>query len=246
MPNNTVTQGIVLARINYQEADRIITVLTPDHGKLRLMAKGVRREKSKLAGGIELFSISDITFLPGRREIGTLISSRLKRHFGNIVKDIDRTMLAYDMLKKINRLTEDYVEADYFSMLAAALAGLDNPGLKAELCELWLNMRLLKITGHSPNLTPPVRDLTSHNNLQSNVRGLTLNKGGEYIFDFDSMAFKVKDGGPFAANHIKLLRLSIGTASPEELIKVRGAEDVAAPVLQLAKSMLDRSLGLWQ
>jgi len=56
-----VTTGLVLSRTDFGEADRIITVLTPDHGKLRLMAKGVRRMKSKLAGGIDLFTVSDLT-----------------------------------------------------------------------------------------------------------------------------------------------------------------------------------------
>lgn len=66
--NQIVTKGIVLSRTEFGEADRIITVLTTDHGKIRLIAKGVRRIKSKSAGGIELFSVSDITYIPGRRD----------------------------------------------------------------------------------------------------------------------------------------------------------------------------------
>ena len=54
------TQAIVLRRTNYGEADRILKVITPQ-GQRSIMAKGVRREKSKLAGGIELFAISDMT-----------------------------------------------------------------------------------------------------------------------------------------------------------------------------------------
>lgn len=46
-----VTDAIILTRTDYGEADRIITLLTPGHGKLRLIAKGVRRIRSKLAGG---------------------------------------------------------------------------------------------------------------------------------------------------------------------------------------------------
>src|ERR1700676_1640031 len=48
--NQIITTGIVLRRINYMEADRIITILTPDYGKLTLFAKGVRKANSKLAG----------------------------------------------------------------------------------------------------------------------------------------------------------------------------------------------------
>ncbi len=112
--NQIVTKGIVLTRTDYGEADRIITMLTPDQGKVRVIAKGVRRVKSKLAGGIELFSVSSITYIPGRKEIGTLVSTRLQQHFGNIVKDIDRTMLGYELLKRLNKATEDDVDDDYF------------------------------------------------------------------------------------------------------------------------------------
>jgi DNA repair protein RecO (recombination protein O) len=75
------TKAIVLSRTDYGEADRILTFLTPHEGKLRLMARGVRKAKSKVAGGIELFSTSDISFLRGRGEIGTLISARLRKYY---------------------------------------------------------------------------------------------------------------------------------------------------------------------
>ena len=45
------TVAIILKRINYGEADEYVNFVTPDYGKLRLMAKGVRKSKSKLAGG---------------------------------------------------------------------------------------------------------------------------------------------------------------------------------------------------
>jgi DNA repair protein RecO (recombination protein O) len=76
------TRGIILSRTDFGEADRILTVLTPQQGKLRLMAKGVRKIKSKLAGGIELFSVSDITYIRGKGELGTLISWIASRLIG--------------------------------------------------------------------------------------------------------------------------------------------------------------------
>lgn len=54
MQNDLHTRAIVLRRTNYGETDRILNLLTPE-GKKSVLAKGVRREKSKLAGGIELF-----------------------------------------------------------------------------------------------------------------------------------------------------------------------------------------------
>src|SRR5664279_3509870 len=121
-----VSEAIILNRIDYGEADRILTLLTPDYGKLSLVAKGVRRIKSKLAGGIELFSVSDITFIKGRGEIGTLVSTRLKKHYGAIVTDYERTMLGYELIKRLHRVTEDQTESEYFDLLREAFEALND------------------------------------------------------------------------------------------------------------------------
>ena len=70
------TQAIVLRRTNFGEADRILTLLTP-LGQRGAMARGVRREKSKLAGGIELFGVSDVVLQQGKGDLATLTSARL-------------------------------------------------------------------------------------------------------------------------------------------------------------------------
>ena len=70
------TEAIILRRTNYGEADRILNVLTPEHGKVSAIAKGVRKAKSKLAGGLELFAVSDITILKGKSDMGTFEAAR--------------------------------------------------------------------------------------------------------------------------------------------------------------------------
>jgi len=225
MKPQLVTKGIVLTRIDYQEADRILTVLTPDAGKLRLIAKGVRRPKSKLAGGIELFAVNDLTVLPGQRELKTLISSRLHKAFSNIVTDINRTMLGYELLKSINKTTEDEPEESYFTLLQAGLAGLDDLEFPIDLLELWFNSQLLKINGHAPNL-------------HTNTEGKSLVQDKTYLFDFDVMSFHEQNEGPYNANHIKLLRLTTSAASPALLKQVQQADVFSTELLTLTKNML--------
>lgn len=231
MKNQIITTGIVLTRTDFQEADRILTLLTPDHGKQRAIAKGVRRQKSKLAGGIELFSVSEVTLLPGRGELATLISSRLKIHYSNIVKDIDKTMLGYELLKRINKITEDAAGEEYFDLLKAALEGLDDPKLIKELVELWFTMQLLKITGHAPDL-------------KNDDTGTQLQADKTYQFDFDSMKFQPREDGPFNAKHIKLMRLCYGIESPEVLKQVTDAGEQAADTLNLTKNILKLHVGI--
>ncbi len=219
-----VTKGIVLARTNFQEADRIVTLLTPDQGKVRVLAKGVRKPKSKLAGGIELFSVSDITYLPGRGELATLISSRVMIHYGNIVKDINRTMYGYEQLKRFNKLTEDEVEPDYFELLQAGLDSLNNSEISFDLTDLWLSMQLLRLTGQAPNL-------------RTDITNTKLTEGQNYVFSFDDMAFAAAPDGGSNAKVIKVLRLAHSAASPGVLLQVTGADKLIGEAVQLARSM---------
>lgn len=228
MNNQQVTEAIVLARTDYGEADRIITLLTPTAGKLRLMAKGVRRIKSKLAGGIELFSVTNVTYMRGRGDIGTLISSRLVTHYGHIVENIDRTMLGYELIKQLNKATEDEPEPEYFHLLQAAFEALDDSSISLELVRIWFTAQLLRLNGHSPNL-------------QTDAQGERLVPNERYNFDFEHMAFAVApDSGRFTADHIKVLRLAFSGNPPAVLQRVGNIEslmqDVAPLISQMAHS----------
>jgi DNA repair protein RecO (recombination protein O) len=216
------TRGIILSRTDYGEADKIITILTPEQGKIRLMARGVRKIKSRLAGGIELFSISDITYMQGRGDLGTLISSRLFKHYGEIVKDLDRVQTGYDLIKVLNKATEDRTEPDYFTIISEAFESLDDFKVDLYLIKLWMSSQLLKLAGHSLNLT-------------SSSEGLILEPDKKYIFDYDSMSFAVKENGRYDPRHIKALRLLFSNYSPKDLQKVEGLAGIMPnlnPLLQ--------------
>lgn len=219
-----VTKAIVLARTNYGEADRIVSVLTADKGKVRLLAKGVRKIKSKMAGGIELFSISTIGYIQGRGDLATLVSSRLDTHYSNIVKDINRTMFTYDILKRINKVTEYHADTAYFDLLQAVLELLDAGVADLDIIRSWFDARLISMAGTEPNLKTD----TSGNSLDAKFR---------YLFSFDEMAF-AKASGPFAAKHIKLLRILFGSKNGRELVQVQtDAQDVLPAVSQLISTI---------
>lgn len=220
-----LTEGIILSRTNYGEADRILSILTPDHGKLRLGARGVRKVKSKLAGGIELFSTSHITYIEGKREVGTLISTRLIKHYGNIVKDIGRVQLGYELIKLLDKATEDHPEAEYFHLLELAFAALDDPEINLELIRAWFEARLLKLAGHSPNLW-------------SDTTGAELQAGNTYNFDPEAMTFILHKNGRFTASHIKVLRLLFSDSQPLGLVKVQGLDKLLDSVAPLVRTML--------
>jgi len=222
--NAQTTRGIVLKRIDYGEADRIITVLTPDHGKLRLMVRGVRKQGSKLAGGIELFSVSDLSFIEGKREIGTLISSRLQTHYGNIVKDLERVQLGYELLKRLDRATEDHPEPAYFDRLERTLSALDDGSVDPELIHLWFEAQLLQLAGHTPNLT-------------TDASGQKLQPDQSYNFELDAMAFTSHSKGEYCAAHIKFLRLLFDHHTPQTLTKINNLTQLIKPIQPLVQAM---------
>ena len=224
-----LTQAIVLSRIDFGEADRILTLLTADYGKLRVMARGVRKSKSKLAGGIELFSVSDITFIYGRGEIGTLISARLLRHYGHIVKSIDRVQLGYDLIKVLHKVTEDAPEPDYFVLLEQAFIALDQSNIGVELIRFWFSAQLLRLAGFTPNL-----HTTSH--------GEKLQATVSYSFNFDDMSFESQPDSQFRSDHIKFLRLTFVGHQPAALNQVAGSQQLLADVSPLVQTMLANQL----
>ena len=219
-----LTKGIVLSRTDFGEADRIITVLTPEQGKLRFMARGVRKVKSKLAGGIELFSVSDFTYIPGKGEIATLISSRLDIHYGHIVQDLDRVQLGYELIKQLHKNTEDNPEPEYFALLQHSFQALDDFSIDLELISLWFQAQLLKLAGHTPNL-------------QTDTDGHQLQADHQYNFDYDNMSFASTPNGKFKADHIKTMRLLFAGYPPAKLQQIVGLSDTvkyAVQVTQLA------------
>ncbi|MGZ6004816.1 MAG: DNA repair protein RecO [Candidatus Saccharimonadales bacterium] len=223
-----VSKGIILARTDFGEADRILTILTPDQGKIRAIAKGVRKVKSKLAGGIELFSISQISYIQGKSDIYTLTSTRLEKHFGNIVSDIDRTMYAYEVLKALNRATEDNADGDYFDILAACLEALNDVAIDQPLIQFWFSLQLLELAGQTPNL-------------QTDSTGQKLVAEAAYNFNTDSMVFIKHQQGIYNQQHIKLMRLGIGINSPKALIKINGLDAILPVCLQLTKIMSNQT-----
>lgn len=219
------TKAIILTRIDYGEADRILTLLTPDQGKLSLMARGVRRVKSKLAGGIELFSVSEITFVRGRGELGTLATSRLDKHYAFITSDLDRTMLGYDLIKLLHKNTEDQPEPEYFDLLITAFEALNQVEVSVEIVRIWFASQLLSLAGHAPNL-------------QTDSANQPLQIGQRYSFDIADMSFTLDNSGKFGSTEIKMLRLAQSQNSAEILAKVQGGVDLTKRLAPLFDTML--------
>jgi len=205
------TRAIVLRRTNYGEADRILQLITPD-GRYAVMARGVRKEKSRLAGGIELFAVSDVVIGQGRGELGILTSARLIHFYRHIMEDYDRMQFAYEMLKRVAAASDTVDEPEWYDVAQEVLMALDAKSIELNLTRTWFYLRHAALLGHEMNLT-------------QDIEGKKLSAELRYSYDVAEQGLRATSHGEITANHIKLLRL-ISVKSLRTLAQVGGIQDI--------------------
>ena len=124
------TKGIVVKRMNYGEADRILTILTVDHGKIKAIAKGSRKILSKLGGSLEPFCLVDFMFHEGRN-FYIVTAAAVISHFEKIHTDIDKTAKAFyigELLDKFLEEKQNHPEVfELFKKYLQELESADDP-----------------------------------------------------------------------------------------------------------------------
>lgn len=215
------TRAIVLRRTNYGEADRILQLLTPT-GKKSVMARGVRREKSKLAGGIELFAVCDVVIHQGANsQLGILTSSRLVQFYRHIMADYDRLQFGYEVIKHVSKASEMVDEPEWYDVLFEVLRGLDAVTLPLMLTKTWFYLHYSDLMGEALSLT-------------NDVDGQPLLPDAGYCYDVSEKGLRQAQGGEVTADHIKFLRL-VSVKSLETLLQVGGIEAILPDCLQVAR-----------
>jgi DNA repair protein RecO (recombination protein O) len=145
------TDAIILRRSDFGEADRLLTVLTPERGKLRLLAKGVRKTTSRKAGHVELFMLTDMLVAQGRTW-DIISQAEIVEPYRDLREDLEKTSHAYYLAELVDRFTEEHdANAPLFQLLTLTLAHLshsDDPFLALRYFEL----HLLSLTGFQPQL----------------------------------------------------------------------------------------------
>lgn len=187
------TMGIVLRRTDYGEADRIVQFCTP-LGKRSAMARGVRKPKSKLAGGIELLSESSIVLRKGKGELFTLGQARMAAFYKNILADYDRLQFAYETLRHVARASEMADGDEWYAILQETLKGLDDTTTSLALVKAWFFVQYAQVLGEE---LPLYRD----------IQGEKIVAGVHYTYDVANKGLRVDERGDMSENHIKLLRV---------------------------------------
>lgn len=144
-------EGVVLRTHKLGEADRIVTLLTKSHGKVRAVAKGVRRTSSKFGARLEPFMVADIQFYQGRN-LDTIQQAETIASYGaDIVDDYARFTAANVMVETADKVTELEGSPQQYLLLIGALRSLSRQEHPTELTLDSYLLRVLSMAGWAPS-----------------------------------------------------------------------------------------------
>jgi len=150
MPGLYKDEGIVLKTIKLGEADRIVTIFTRQNGKVRAVAKGVRKTKSRFGGRLEPFTRVQLLIYRGRN-LDTITGADILDPFKPARSSYERLASAAALTEMVEKITPDRERA--FDVYALLLAGLDSLGrddvntVVPAFC-----VKLLSLSGYHPQL----------------------------------------------------------------------------------------------
>ena len=145
------TRGIVLRRSPMGEADRLLTIFTPEQGKVRVVARGVRRIKSKLAGHLEPLTYVSVSISRGRT-LDVVSEAQTVRSFIGLREDLSRMSQAVYLAEIADAFsTEREPSPEMFQLLLTCLDALESTG-KPYILLRWFEVRMLDAAGFRPEL----------------------------------------------------------------------------------------------
>ncbi|MEI6498361.1 MAG: DNA repair protein RecO [bacterium] len=231
------TQGIVLRGSHFGEADRILTVFTNSLGKIKMMAKGIRKISSHLAGALEPFMLVNLLVYEGKTFYG-VTGAVIEKEFPNLHQDLSKTAKAFFLGELVDKFMEErQVSAEIFDLFSSALEEVDSdvPGPLIQAFEL----KIIEASGFKPELYDCVhckKRITVGNNSWDNE------EGGLICNECNS---QFHHGRKVTDSVIKLFRF-IHENSSSQIAKLRldkSIEEEADQILDLyLRSILEREL----
>jgi DNA repair protein RecO (recombination protein O) len=151
IPRRYSTDAIVLSRFDYGEADRILTLITPAGGKIKAIAKGIRRQKSRIGGSLEPFAELNVLMARGRTfDIVTQVS--VGHAWLNLRDNLESAATAWYLAELADRSLEEHRGAEpVYAILRRAYELLD-AGMAPGRVARWYEMHLADELGVRPEV----------------------------------------------------------------------------------------------
>lgn len=155
--------GIIIAENNMGDFDKMLTILTPNLGKIGCSAKGARRPKSLLLSGTQFLCFGEYLLFKGS-ETYTMNSCEVIEMFYNIRTDLDKLTYASYITKIINDVTtENQNSFNTLKLFLNTLYMISETDKDLDFIASIFKMRILKILGYAPNITECVSCKTREN-----------------------------------------------------------------------------------
>ena len=145
-------EAVVLRTHKLGEADRILTLLTRRHGKVRAVAKGVRRTSSRFGARLEPFMVADVLLYEGRSLDIVQQASSLGAYGAEIAAHYDRYTAAHAMVETADRLNEAEATAQQYLLLVGGLRALSKGDHAARSVLDSYLLRAMALSGWAPSL----------------------------------------------------------------------------------------------
>ncbi|HEX9763560.1 MAG TPA: DNA repair protein RecO [Acidimicrobiia bacterium] len=144
-------QGIVLRSYPFGDADRVVVILSPNRGKIRTVAKGVRKTKSRFGGRLEPFTHVDLVLYEGRN-LDTITQVAVLEPFPRLRTDLDAVVAAGTMVEAADAVAqEDETSIRLFLLLQRGLKALESGRRGQDLITSYL-LKLADVVGLAPSL----------------------------------------------------------------------------------------------
>ncbi len=238
IPRVIRTPAIVLRHRRLGEADRIVTLLTPGRGKVDVIAKGLLRSKSRMAGHLEPLTLVELVLAHGR-SMDVVTQAQTIDAFPAIHSDLDRLSAGMYLLELADRITVEHAEAEgLHDLLHAALVRLAR-GDGQQVVQRTFELALLEATGFRPELTDCLRCSES---VAAEAAWWVPVEGGVLCA---SCAKTYPEAQPIDATALRVLR-AFQSVPYEEAGRIRLTDELAARMEQamhaLMRAVVERDL----
>jgi DNA repair protein RecO (recombination protein O) len=145
------TQAIVLKQMKLGEADKILTLYTPDFGKVRAVAKGVRRPASKLGGHLDLLTCSELMLAHGRN-LDIVTQAQTIEAFMPMKSDLARLSAGFYVAELVDAFTDERMESPAVYRLALEVLRRLSEAPETECALRYFELQLVHYLGYRPEL----------------------------------------------------------------------------------------------
>jgi DNA repair protein RecO (recombination protein O) len=151
VPRRYVTDAIVLSRFDLGEADRVMTLITPMHGKLKAIAKGIRRPTSRIGGSLEPFAELRVALAHGRT-FDVVTEVRVGQAWLRMRDSLEGAATAWYLAELADRSLEERHEAEPIYLMLRRAYELLDAGMAAGRVARWFEMHLADELGVRPEV----------------------------------------------------------------------------------------------